>query len=394
MNATRPGLKRPLLLLAMLLIGLNLRPVLAALGPVLAAIRADLHLSYGQAGLLSTLPVLCMGGFALLAPRWLTRWGFRLGIFLAVVLLGLASLVRIVPSYPALLGSTLLAGAAVALLPPLLNGQTKLCFPDSAARMTVWITTALCAGAGLGAGLSVPLAQWLGWPLALASWCLPAFGAALLWLRVAPNTSTNTADDSHDEARNAASLPWNSVRAWQLIASFGLNASLFFALLAWLAPAYQAWGLSAIASGNLLSVFAMSQAVGAFAMSRGAPVGSDRRPVLALSTGIVCIGMTGLCLAPLSLPYVWAVCVGGGCASVFALQMVMPLDYGESAAEAGAWTAMMSSGGYVISAAGPWMMGWVRDWSGHYDAAFKLLWLVAALSFACIPLLKPRPHAL
>lgn len=82
------------LLAAILLVGLNLRGSIAAVSPVLPDIRADLYMSAGMAGLLTSLPVLC---FALGAPGavWLGR---RLGIYRALLagclVIALATTVR------------------------------------------------------------------------------------------------------------------------------------------------------------------------------------------------------------------------------------------------------------------------------------------------------------
>ena len=64
-----------ILLLAIVLTGLNLRPILAAVGPVLDDIQAATSLGDSGAGLLTTLPVLAMGVCALLAGA-LQAWSF------------------------------------------------------------------------------------------------------------------------------------------------------------------------------------------------------------------------------------------------------------------------------------------------------------------------------
>ena len=46
-------------------VGVNLRSVILAIPPLLPLIQRDLHLSYTAAGLLTSLPLLLMGGFAL-----------------------------------------------------------------------------------------------------------------------------------------------------------------------------------------------------------------------------------------------------------------------------------------------------------------------------------------
>jgi hypothetical protein len=64
--------RRWLLVAGLVLVALNLRPALTSVSPVLADIRATLGLSATGAGLLTTLPVLCLGLFAPLAG-WLAR---------------------------------------------------------------------------------------------------------------------------------------------------------------------------------------------------------------------------------------------------------------------------------------------------------------------------------
>src|SRR5690606_27242589 len=59
------------LMIALVLVSVNLRPILTGLGPVLDSVRDSLHLSAAAIGMLITLPVLCFGGFAPFVPRLL-----------------------------------------------------------------------------------------------------------------------------------------------------------------------------------------------------------------------------------------------------------------------------------------------------------------------------------
>ena len=61
------------LLAAVVLLGLNLRTVVASLPPLLDTIRADLGMSGTAAGLLTALPVLCFGALAPVVPRLVRR---------------------------------------------------------------------------------------------------------------------------------------------------------------------------------------------------------------------------------------------------------------------------------------------------------------------------------
>ena len=65
---SRNGVSNLVVLVAVVLVALNLRPALASVPPLLEVVRADLSVSYAAVSLLTTIPVLCMGLFALLAP--------------------------------------------------------------------------------------------------------------------------------------------------------------------------------------------------------------------------------------------------------------------------------------------------------------------------------------
>ena len=83
-----PVVVRPwLLLLGLVLVALNLRPALSSMAPLLSQVSDSLGLSAAQAGLLTTLPVLCLGLFAPLAPILARRFGTErvvLGILLTL----------------------------------------------------------------------------------------------------------------------------------------------------------------------------------------------------------------------------------------------------------------------------------------------------------------------
>src|SRR5258708_29908165 len=84
------------LLAGLFLAALALRPQVVGIGPLLPAIRADLGYSHAVAGLLGTIPVLCMGLFALPAARLARRVGSRRAVALAVVGIGAFGVVRAV----------------------------------------------------------------------------------------------------------------------------------------------------------------------------------------------------------------------------------------------------------------------------------------------------------
>ena len=87
-------MRRTPLLVALFLAALTLRPQLVGVGPLLPSIQSDLGVSHAVAGLLGTIPVLCMGLFAPPAPFLSGRIGSRRAIGAALALVGVFGVAR------------------------------------------------------------------------------------------------------------------------------------------------------------------------------------------------------------------------------------------------------------------------------------------------------------
>ncbi|MDB5757732.1 MAG: yycB 2, partial [Burkholderia sp.] len=132
-----------LLLLALFVVGINLRPALATVAPLLETIRAETGISLQAAGVLSTLPVLCFGLFAPLAPRLAGLLPPERVVFWCFVALLAGIGMRSLPGTAALFSGTVLIGAAISLIMTLLPGLIKRSFPNQAANTAGFYTTTL-----------------------------------------------------------------------------------------------------------------------------------------------------------------------------------------------------------------------------------------------------------
>ncbi len=149
-------------ILLMFMVGLNLRPAMSSVAPLLSRLQENAGLSASAAGLLTTLPVLFLGLTAPLAPMIGNRIGSERALSAALLLLASGLLLRVLP-FPGLLYlGTAMAGSAIGLAGTLLPALVKRELPQNADLLTGLYTMALCLGGALGAGLSVPLMQWLG----------------------------------------------------------------------------------------------------------------------------------------------------------------------------------------------------------------------------------------
>lgn len=145
-------LRRPwLLLLGLVLVALNLRPALSSMSPVLGQVSEGLGLSASQAGLLTTLPVLCLGLFAPLAPILARRFGSERVILGILLTLALGILVRSALGATGVFLGSLMAGASIGIIGVLLPGIVKRDFPQHAGTLTA-STPWRCAWRGNGRG--------------------------------------------------------------------------------------------------------------------------------------------------------------------------------------------------------------------------------------------------
>ncbi|MGY1694010.1 MFS transporter [Geodermatophilus sp. SYSU D00814] len=376
-----------LLLAAVLLTAVNLRAAIAAVGPVLDDVRADLGLSAAAAGLLTALPVLC---FALLAPAAAAA-GRRLGAGPAVLgsllLLAAAQGLRVLGGPPVLLAGTLLVGAAMTVGNVLLPAVVKAGFGRSAGTVTGLYTAALVAGAAAGAALTAPLAAVLGWRGALAAQGLPAVVAAVVWARAARHAVV--AGPAPAAPAGAVRL-WRSPLAWAVTAVQALHSTLYFSLTAWLPTLLADRAGADAATGSLAaSVFQVLGIAGSLLV----PAVLARRPgqtglALAVAT-LWTVPVAGLLVAPGGWP-LWAglggLAQGAGIALAVTLVVLRSADAGTAARLSG----MSQLVGYSVGAAGPVVVGALSQASGGWTAPLVLLLaLGAGLAAAGVAAARP-----
>src|SRR3954451_21927156 len=194
MNDTRTATSPPTrardatvaVLVAIVAVALNQRPAVVAVAPVLGDLRAETGLSSAMAGLLTTLPVLCFGAFAPVAPRLARRIGLETAVALSLLLLAAGIALRLLTPVALLFAGSLFAGAAIAFANVLLPAYVKREFDRPGVVMGLY-SAALNVGAAAGAAFTVPLAAALGvdWRTALGLWLAMALAALALWLPVA-----------------------------------------------------------------------------------------------------------------------------------------------------------------------------------------------------------------
>lgn len=371
MPSTSSAVRAPsaaLLVTAIILLGLNLRPILAAIGPLLDAIQAGTGISNADAGLLTTVPVFAMGLCALAGAQLQRRLGMVRGVSLGIAIIALACALRWpLQGSTALIATAALGGLGIALVQALLPAFIKRYFPERAGQLMGFYTTGIMGGAALAAASASPLAQHLGWQALLALWAVPAAGAWLLWRR---------ASTSHVQVASGAGagLPLGSGRAWLLMVFFGIGTGAYTLVLAWLPPFYTELGWSASDSGLLLGGLTLMEVAAGLVVSSVLNRFPDRRPLLLGVLLAVLAGLACLIAAPAQLALPAVVLLGIGIGALFPLSLIVSLDHVSDPAGAGALLGFVQGGGYMIASAMPFIAGLIRQ----HSASLAQAWMVMA----------------
>ncbi len=380
------------LLAALFLSALALRPQLVGVGPLLPEIDEDLGVSHAVVGLLSTIPVLCMGLFAppaaYLAGRLGTRWA------IAACLAGIAGfglLRAVAPGAPLVLALTFPIGMGMGLAGALIPVAVKERFAHRPAFASGVYTTGITGGAALSSGLAVPIAGALGgWRASLAVFSGVTLLLFIAWLALTPPARERP-------PISPPRLPWGRRVVWVLVAVFALQSIVYYGLVSWMPDSFQERGWSAEAAGTLVGVMSIAGLPSGLMVPFLADRLGSRRQWLGLTAGMLFVATIGIATLP-DAGWAWAILAGAGIGATFPLTLTLPLDVARDPADTGAVVGLMLGAGYTIAAAGPFLLGAARDLTGSFSASLWVLVVVAGgLLLSILPLsparLRPLAHA-
>src|SRR5699024_9861631 len=366
------------LMLLMILVGLNLRPALSSLAPLLPRIASEGMFSVLTLSLLTTLPVLCLGLFAPLAPWLARRLGLERSLALGLIFLSAGLALRGIVSAPILYLGSLLAGAAIGIVVTLLPALVKRDLTANADLMTGVYTMALCLGGALGAGLSIPLAHWLNsWSLSLMSWSSFALLALCAWWWVMPQP---VAEQQSQTQQSLTRALLSHPLAWQVMLLMGSQSSLAYIVFGWLPTLLVQQGYTESAAGWLMSASILIQLISAISAPWLARLARDQRPALIFALSLVGAGLLILLLGPTALRWLGATLLGLGQGGSFSLALTLIVLRSGDSKIAGELSALVQGGGYTLAAIGPLLVGLMLDAAMSIQT---ITWvLMAILTFA------------
>jgi MFS transporter, CP family, cyanate transporter len=360
---------------AIVLVALNLRIAITSVPPLLGTLGIG---TLAQSLLLTT-PIVCLGLGALAGPRLRLLLGEESAIFVLMAFLAAGIALRAFLPGWMLFPGTLICALSLSLANVLLPSLVKRRFPHRLGSVTAAYTTALTVGAGLAAGVAVPVlnAAHGSGRIALGVWALPAAAALLVWI---PQLRVGKVPQPLSPHPDKLRI-WKSGLAWQVTLFLGLSSLVFYGTFSWLPQVYLARGISSATTGYLLLFMSVVGITGSLVAPPLAARMRDQRLALVIVTATQMAGFLGMFLAPTRTAFLWAAIFGIGNGGTFSLSLLLIVLRSADEHVAARLSSMAQTGGYLIAAAGPLTLGVLHSLTHSWIP--PMLFLVAA-SLACL----------
>lgn len=354
--------------------GANLRPLVTSVGPVLQELQDALGMGDGVAGVLTGLPGLMFGAAALVAVPLARRFGVNAAMTLGMLLVALCGGLRVltgsIPVFLVLTAAGLVGAGIGNIVVPVF---IKRHFDHRQALLTSIYTSALAVGGTLGALVAAPLEQAssAGWQLSVGVWGGVALLAALPWF-VLSVVERRRRPSSATPARQVGTRLSRSRHAVALAVFFGTQSAQAYVQFGWVAQMFRDAGASATLAGSLASLIAGLGIPAGLVMPHVVQRVKDLRPVMVALGGLLVVGWLGILAAPLALPWLWALCLGlSGFSFPAAIALITARTrHPAMAARVSGYTQGV---GYLVAAAGPFLIGLLHTWTGGWTVPLIVL---------------------
>jgi CP family cyanate transporter-like MFS transporter len=384
----RRSLEATLLVVSIAALAFNLRAAITSLPPVFPELQSKLHLSSAIITVLAATPVLCFGAFSG-GAAWLSRrFGEERALFGALIGVSAGLLLRGALPGALLFPGSILALGSIAIMNVLLSSMIKRRWPERAGLLIGIYLTALATGAVIASLVSVPLFNGSGGSvgLTLGLWGLPAVAATLMWVSQlrygppprrpdppVPAAEPALPGEPAGPASRARAGVHRHLLTWQVTAFMGLQSLLYYATVSWLPELFRDRGDSAGTAGVLLAVMGLGNLLTSLLTPMLAHRFAGQRILVAPAVLVTAAGIAGSLWAPLGSAAFWVLILGAAQGSALGLAIFFTMARAPDPATAASLSSLAQSVGYLLSAAGPLAVGFLRTATGSWTVPIVLL---------------------
>lgn len=370
--------KRFLLILFLIfLAGFSLRPGITSLAPLLGDIQSHFGASESTLGLLTSIPVMCMGLMSPFAHMLVKRIGMKATLLLGFIFIALGEILRLQTQWlSVLLATALFVGIGDALVRPVLSGFIK---QHSGKRTPIaigWYAASMGIGSGCAAIFSTPIsAMFNGFAFALAFWSVPTLLCILTFSIGVPQSKS-----SHSLTKTLDAHHQNLSQLAILVLLFALQAGLNYVISAWLPQWLLAQNKSASLANQYTFLFIITQTVTSLIYPICVFFLHNNAAKTALLAGIPLIigSVSYVTDCPIWLP-IMLISIGVGI--IFPLVLQLPLIVTKTPSDAIHLSGIVQTLGYLLGGTAPLLVGYGTT---HLGIILALNISVAILIFSIL----------
>lgn len=334
--------------------------------------------------MLTTIPLLMFAITSPLVSKLTARFTMSKTIFYAMITLMIGLCLRVVGGVELFLIGTLILGVAIAISNVVLPSFVKWAFPLHIGIMTSLYSGTMNFTAGLGGGLSVPLASMsqLGYRLSLVFWVVFAVIAFVLWIfKLRENVNLEKlSSHEHKSKTNTATgsvKVVNSKVAWLLALMMGFQSMIFYSVVTWVPSILMSRGLSPSLSGYLLMMNQFAQVPMTIVFPIIASKIKDQRLMILIISALFIVGFSLFFTHSIVMLVLGMIILGLAMGAGFSLSMVFFSLRSRTHLGSIKLSGFGQSVGYLIAALGPFLIGYLYDVSGSWVTGICTLLLMA-----------------
>ncbi|MGZ0039913.1 CynX/NimT family MFS transporter [Paenibacillus ottowii] len=370
------------LIIGIILMGANLRAPLTSVGPLINSIRDSLGISNILAGTITTVPLLTFAFLSPFAPKLAQRFSTEFILFISLILLTIGFGIRSFGSVITLFIGTILIGSCIAIGNVLLPSLIKHNFAQNVGMITgIYIVSMNLCGA-IGSGISIPISSLsgLGWSGGLGCWGILSLLTLFFWLPLIQNQHKSIRFVQTKKKVKSINL-WHSKLAWNVTLFMGFQSLIFYTMITWLPEILEQKGLNTHEAGWMLSLMQFAMLPTTFIVSILAGRLKKQHSLVLISVVLLIGGVFGILHGSTILILIWIIMVGIGVGFAFSLAMMFFSLRTQDTNEAAELSGMAQSLGYLLSAVGPVLFGWLHDVTHNWNTSLLMLVLTSVIIF-------------
>lgn len=372
------------IILCIILLGSVLRTPITGIGAIIGIVKETLSINNTLAGFITTIPLIA---FAILSPvvtKISNKNGLEKTLFYSTIVITIGLALRFYINTTIFFVSTFIIGIGIALGNVLLPAVTKKYFADNLGVMTGIYTVTMTVTASFAAAVSYPLAtsnligKNFSLGLALNIWIIIGILCIITYYILSKNNNEIIKKNNKKVKKGNV---FKNPKLYSLMITMGLQSALYYCSVSWFGEIMISKGFSNTEAGILLSISQFAQFPATFIM----PIIADKLKNKMIIPLFISLSYIGSIIALLYINYnmfimiiimIFYALAGGGS---FSYVMYLFSSKTRNTEESSQVSGLSQSGGYILAAIFPPLLGYIKDISDWNSTMYVLLGMAIVL---------------